>query len=93
MEENKYKLRIKQTIEAFEEIEVIIHTRILNLLMDGEWEGINDVFEIGEEVRFKFSDFSTVADPNVKLILDIYKRVIEGNDVLQNLFPTENKNL
>lgn len=86
MEENKYKLRIKQTIDAFEEIEVILHTCIINLAMEGELKEVNNIFELDEEVSFKISDFSSLTDSNINLLLNIYKEVEQGKSVFQNLF-------
>ena len=86
---NAYTNQIHEAIEALDDIEAVLYTKIVNLGMEGDLKELNDCIEVGESVNFKFSDFMALKDPNVNLLLDIYTEVALGKEKLKNLFPKE----
>jgi hypothetical protein len=84
---NDYRFQIRKTIEALDEIEDALHSRMLNLAMEGELKEVNNNFEIDDVVSFKLSDFMDLEDPNIKLLMNIFNEVVLGKEKLKNLFP------
>ncbi|QEK50499.1 hypothetical protein FYC62_01570 [Pedobacter aquae] len=82
-----YKFQVLETIEALDEIEGILYTRMLNLATEGELKEISDSFEIGDVVPFKYEDLKNIQDPNVNLLMNIFNDVVNAKEKFKNLFP------
>ncbi|MRX45832.1 hypothetical protein [Pedobacter puniceum] len=82
-----YKFQVLKTIEALEEIESILYTRMLNLAAEGELKEISDAFEVGDVVPFKYEDLKNIQDPNVNLLMNIFNDVVNAKEKFENLFP------
>jgi hypothetical protein len=84
---DKYKKHIYKTIDALEEIEIMLFTSMLNLASEGELKEISDTFEINDVVKFKLEDFQNLEDANINLLMNIFNDVLSTRDKLENLYP------
>jgi hypothetical protein len=82
-----YKKHIYKTIDALEEIEIMLFTSMLNLASEGELKEISDTFEINDVVKFKLEDFQNLEDANINLLMNIFNDVLATRDKLENLYP------
>jgi hypothetical protein len=86
-----YQFQIEKTIEALDEVETILFTRMLNLASEGELKEITENFEIGEEVFFKLEDLQNLEDPNIVSLMSIFNDVLSLRYKLENLYPNLNR--
>lgn len=59
--------------------------RALNLAMNGELSEINEVFEKGETYAFTLDHLDGSSDTNLKLLVELIKKVQETAESLANL--------
>lgn len=67
-----YKEYLVEASIVFEEAIDLIGDLIINLAMSGELKEVNDLFNEGEEMVFKYEDFKNLSDYNVKLLDEVY---------------------
>jgi hypothetical protein len=88
----KYQFQIQETIDALDEIEIILFTRMLNLASEGELKEISNTFEINDVIPFKFEDLQNLKDPNISLLMNIFNDVLLTKEKLENLYPNNDEN-
>jgi hypothetical protein len=84
---SSYQFHIHKTVEALDEIEIMLFTGMLNLASEGELKEISDTFEINDEVLFKLEDLENLEDPNVVSLMSIFNEVLLAKEKFKNLFP------
>jgi hypothetical protein len=84
---SSYQFHIHKTVEALDEIEIMLFTSMLNLASEGELKEISDTFEINDEVLFKLEDLENLEDPNVVSLMSIFNEVLLAKEKFKNLFP------
>jgi hypothetical protein len=88
---SSYQFHIHKTVEALDEIEIMLFTGMLNLASEGELKEISDTFEINDEVLFKLEDLENLEDPNVVSLMSIFKDVLLLKEKLGNSYPKTKK--
>jgi hypothetical protein len=88
---SSYQFHIHKTVEALDEIEIMLFTSMLNLASEGELKEISDTFEINDEVLFKLEDLENLEDPNVVSLMSIFKDVLLLKEKLGNSYPKTKK--
>ena len=84
---SSYQFHIHKTVEALDEIEIMLFTSMLNLASEGELKEISDNFEINDEVLFKLEDLENLEDSNVVSLMSIFNEVLLLKEKLRNLYP------
>jgi hypothetical protein len=88
---SSYQFHIHKTVEALDEIEIMLFTGMLNLASEGELKEISDTCEIKDEVLFKLEDLENLEDPNVVSLMSIFKDVLLLKEKLGNSYPKTKK--
>ncbi len=86
----------RSLLEALHEIEQVcsnLHTVILNLAMAGEWQEIDNLFEVGESFLPKEGDFRTISDINVKSLFGIVDQLSDTYRSIKNINGIKKKEI
>lgn len=82
---NDYKNQILETIEYLDNVEGELFTLNVNLMMSGEMEALNNLFDEDESIVFKVEDFNNCNDENVKILSKLIARISTDLATLKNI--------
>ena len=80
-----YREFLISAIETLANCEDDLFTNAINILMAGELNDINEVFDIGDEYEFEFNHLDTSNDLNVRKIVEVIKTLRSAIESLKNL--------
>lgn len=79
-----YRSHLINTIEVFEDLGQRLFTSLVNVSMSGELLPV-DSFEIGDVLNFKETDFRSLDDQNVKLIIKVLDAINQSSASMINI--------
>lgn len=82
---SSYRENLIRAIERLDKCEELLSEAAFNVMMNGEFAELNQLFEIGDTFNFPDDGFEISEDVNVKVIMSALYKVQEAIQSIQNL--------
>lgn len=85
MENSKiYRKALKKSCRKLADFHDKLFDQLINLAMSGEMSDADKLFEVGDDMSFKLSDFEKIGDVNVQRIIALLHQTKACHDSLVN---------
>ena len=82
---SSYRTTLYRTADTMEDLGQQLYTRLINIAMSGELNTVDKIFETGEVMEFKETDFRYLGDQNAQLVLKVLDAIAESYSSLINI--------
>lgn len=70
-----YQEKIKEAFQNLEDARILVFTALVNVAMHSEFKDVDELFEEGELLSFRNSDFDQASDPNIITLNETVKSI------------------